>query len=137
VSIYAAVDQGLSDRIAAAIGHPSVQPLGVKPAAEALNFKHNINAGARLWDTPSQAALKDISASKRCDFFMIICCDELLIGCFCTYKKDICSSAIWENFRLLVHTKLRSQSLRKAEYYTIWTAAFAFDLFWTHVTIVV
>lgn len=51
VSIWAAVDQGLSDRIAAAIGHPPVKPLQVKSAAEALNFRHNIGAarnGANL-----------------------------------------------------------------------------------------
>jgi hypothetical protein len=42
VAIYAAVDQGLSDRIAKAIGHPSVKPLQVKSAAEVLKFRTNI-----------------------------------------------------------------------------------------------
>ena len=42
VSVYAAVDQGLSDRIAKAIGHPTVKPLKVKPAAEAVRFRHSI-----------------------------------------------------------------------------------------------
>lgn len=39
VSVYAAVDQTLSDRIADAIGAPRVKPLKVKPAAEAIRFK--------------------------------------------------------------------------------------------------
>jgi catalase len=39
VSVWAAVDQGLSDRIAAAIGHPSVKPLAVKPASEADKYR--------------------------------------------------------------------------------------------------
>ena len=39
VSVWAAVDQGLSDRIAAAIGHPSVKPLEVKPASEADKYR--------------------------------------------------------------------------------------------------
>jgi catalase len=42
VSVWAAVDQSLSDRIAAAIGHPSVRPLVVKPASEAVKFRANI-----------------------------------------------------------------------------------------------
>ena len=42
VSVFAAVDQGLSDRIAKAIGHPSVPPLKVKPASEAIRFQHRI-----------------------------------------------------------------------------------------------
>jgi catalase len=44
LSVWAAVDQGLSDRIAAAIGHPSVSPLQVKPASEALAFRANLGA---------------------------------------------------------------------------------------------
>ena len=39
VSVWAAVDQGLSDRIAAAIGHPSVKPLKVEPANEADKYR--------------------------------------------------------------------------------------------------
>ncbi|KAG6808736.1 hypothetical protein H0H92_003061 [Tricholoma furcatifolium] len=39
LSVWAAVDQGLSDRIAKAIGHPSVKPLQVKPASEAVKFR--------------------------------------------------------------------------------------------------
>ena len=39
VSVWAAVDQGLSDRIAAAIGHPPVKPLEVKPASEADKYR--------------------------------------------------------------------------------------------------
>ncbi len=35
VSVFAAVDQDLSDRIAKAIGVSTVQPLKVKPASEA------------------------------------------------------------------------------------------------------
>ncbi|KAF8634071.1 hypothetical protein AX17_004333 [Amanita inopinata Kibby_2008] len=42
LSVWAAVDQGLSDRIAAAIGHPPVKPMQVKPASEAVNFRANI-----------------------------------------------------------------------------------------------
>jgi len=42
VSVWAAVDQGLSDRIAKAVGAPTVQPLKAKSAAEALKFRHNI-----------------------------------------------------------------------------------------------
>jgi catalase len=42
VSVFAAVDQGLSDRIAKAIGHPSVSPLKVRPASEAIRFRHGI-----------------------------------------------------------------------------------------------
>jgi len=47
VSVYAAVDQGLSDRIAKAIGHPPVKPLQVKPASEAVRFRHNIGLALR------------------------------------------------------------------------------------------
>jgi len=39
LAVYAAVNQGLSDRIAKAIGAPYVKPLSVKPAAEAERFK--------------------------------------------------------------------------------------------------
>jgi catalase len=42
LSVWAAVDQGLSDRIAAAIGHPKVQPLKVKSASEAVKFRANL-----------------------------------------------------------------------------------------------
>ncbi|KIJ98964.1 hypothetical protein K443DRAFT_8777 [Laccaria amethystina LaAM-08-1] len=42
LSVWATVDQGLSDRIAAAIGHPSVKPLKVKPASEAVRFRANL-----------------------------------------------------------------------------------------------
>jgi hypothetical protein len=44
VAVFAAVDQGLSDRVAKAIGAPTVKPLKVKPAAEALRFKPNASA---------------------------------------------------------------------------------------------
>lgn len=47
VSVWAAVDQGLSDRIAQAVGHPSVPPLAVKPAAEAVRFRANIGLSAQ------------------------------------------------------------------------------------------
>ena len=40
VSVFAAVDQELGDRIAKAIGHPPVKPLPVKPASEAITFKY-------------------------------------------------------------------------------------------------
>jgi len=46
VSVWAAVDQGLSDRIAAAVGHPSVKPLKVKPASEAVRFRANLGYNA-------------------------------------------------------------------------------------------
>jgi catalase len=39
LSVWAAVDQGLSDRIAAAIGHPPVKPLVVKAASAADKYK--------------------------------------------------------------------------------------------------
>ena len=39
MSVFAAVDQTLSDRIADAIGAPRVQALKAKPAAEAVRFK--------------------------------------------------------------------------------------------------
>ncbi|KAF8493591.1 catalase [Gautieria morchelliformis] len=44
LSVFAAVDQGLSDRVAKAIGAPTVKPLKVKPAAEALRFRPNASA---------------------------------------------------------------------------------------------
>ena len=44
VSVFAAVDQTLSDRIADAIGAPKVKPLSVKPAAEAIRFKYAATA---------------------------------------------------------------------------------------------
>lgn len=47
VAIYAAVDQDLSDRIAKAIGHPSVKPLQVKSAAEVLKFRTNIGVAVQ------------------------------------------------------------------------------------------
>jgi catalase len=42
VSVFAAVDQGLSDAIAKAIGAPTVQPLKVASASEVAPFKTNI-----------------------------------------------------------------------------------------------
>lgn len=39
VAVFAAVDQGLSDRIAAAVGHKSVEPLKVKSVAEVEKFR--------------------------------------------------------------------------------------------------
>ncbi|KAG8726537.1 hypothetical protein FRC11_014997 [Ceratobasidium sp. 423] len=39
LSVFAAVDQNLSDRIAKAMGVPTVKPLPVKPASEAVRFK--------------------------------------------------------------------------------------------------
>ncbi|KAH7890381.1 catalase-like domain-containing protein [Phlebopus sp. FC_14] len=41
LSYFATVDQSLSDRIAAAIGAPTVGPLAVKPASEAIRFVAN------------------------------------------------------------------------------------------------
>lgn len=46
VSVFAAVDQELSDRIAKAIGHSTVKPLQVKPASEAITFRANIGVYA-------------------------------------------------------------------------------------------
>ena len=40
MSVFAAVDQSLSDRIAAVIGAPKVQPLKAKTAVEAIRFKY-------------------------------------------------------------------------------------------------
>ncbi|KAK7691607.1 hypothetical protein QCA50_005006 [Cerrena zonata] len=39
LSVFAAISQDLSDRVAKAIGHPTVKPLAVKPASEAYRFK--------------------------------------------------------------------------------------------------
>ncbi|KZT37300.1 catalase [Sistotremastrum suecicum HHB10207 ss-3] len=41
LSVFAAVDQDLSDRIAKAVGHPTVAPLKVAPASEAIAFRTN------------------------------------------------------------------------------------------------
>ena len=46
VAVFAAVDQGLSDRVAKAIGVPTVAPLKVKPASEATRFHPNLAANA-------------------------------------------------------------------------------------------
>ena len=40
MSVFVAVDQSLSDRIAAAISAPKVQPLKAKTTAEAIRFKY-------------------------------------------------------------------------------------------------
>ena len=40
VSVFAAVDQTLSDRIADAIKAPRVKPLQAKSASEAIRFKY-------------------------------------------------------------------------------------------------
>ncbi|KAJ6554076.1 heat-induced catalase [Mycena sp. CBHHK59/15] len=42
LSVWAAVDQGLSDRIAKAVGAPTVAPLKCKSAAEAVKFRANL-----------------------------------------------------------------------------------------------
>lgn len=42
MSVWAAVDQSLSDRIAKAVGAPTVKPLQVKPASEAVRFRANL-----------------------------------------------------------------------------------------------
>lgn len=47
VSVWAAVDQGLSDRIAKAVGASSVKPLKVKPASEAVRFRANLGLAAK------------------------------------------------------------------------------------------
>ncbi|KAG2068674.1 catalase-domain-containing protein [Suillus decipiens] len=44
LSYFASVDQSLSDRIAKAIGAPTVKPLPVKPASEAVRFRHGVGA---------------------------------------------------------------------------------------------
>ncbi|KAF8581177.1 catalase [Ramaria rubella] len=43
LSVFAAVDQGFSDRIAKAIGVPTAKPLKVKPASEAVRFNPNLS----------------------------------------------------------------------------------------------
>ncbi|KZT19348.1 catalase [Neolentinus lepideus HHB14362 ss-1] len=48
LSVFAAVDQDLSDRIAKAIGAPTVKPLKVKPASEAIPFKTNIGLAQKF-----------------------------------------------------------------------------------------
>ncbi|QRV78657.1 catalase [Ceratobasidium sp. AG-Ba] len=45
LAVFAAVDQDLSDRIAKAIGAPTVKPLQVKPASEAVRFKAGATVG--------------------------------------------------------------------------------------------
>ena len=40
MSVFAAVDQTLSDRIAEKIGAPKVQPIKFKTAAEAVRYKY-------------------------------------------------------------------------------------------------
>ncbi|KAF8908085.1 catalase [Gymnopilus junonius] len=47
LSVWAAVDQSLSDRIAAAISHPTVPPLKVKPASEAVKYKATLGFKAK------------------------------------------------------------------------------------------
>jgi len=42
LSVWAAVDQSLSDRIAKAVGAPTVKPLQVKSAGEAVKFRANL-----------------------------------------------------------------------------------------------
>ncbi|KAG1852890.1 catalase-like domain-containing protein [Suillus subalutaceus] len=44
LSYFASVDQSLSDRIAKAIGAPTAKPLAVKPASEAVRFRHGVGA---------------------------------------------------------------------------------------------
>ncbi|KAJ7621136.1 catalase [Roridomyces roridus] len=48
LSVWAAVDQGLSDRIAKAVGAASVKPLKVKSASEALKFRANVGVYASV-----------------------------------------------------------------------------------------
>lgn len=40
LSVFAAVDQSLSDRVAQAIGVPTVKPLQAKPASQAIRFTY-------------------------------------------------------------------------------------------------
>jgi len=47
LSVWAAVDQGLADRIAKAIGHPPVKPMKVAPASEAIRFKAALGASLK------------------------------------------------------------------------------------------
>ncbi|PAV17619.1 catalase [Pyrrhoderma noxium] len=44
LSVFATVDQSLADRVAAAVGVPSVSPLKVKPAPEAVRYKFRATA---------------------------------------------------------------------------------------------
>ncbi|KAF9219293.1 catalase [Gyrodon lividus] len=48
LSYFASVDQSLSDRIAKAIGAPTVPPLPVKSAAEAIRFRANVGQRMKL-----------------------------------------------------------------------------------------
>lgn len=48
MSVWAAVDQGLSDRIAKAVGAPTVKPLKAKSASETVKFRANIGIAAQL-----------------------------------------------------------------------------------------
>jgi catalase len=48
LSVFAAVDQSLSDRIAKAIGVHPVKPLKVKPASESIRFRVGATQGQRL-----------------------------------------------------------------------------------------
>ncbi|KAJ3996257.1 catalase [Lentinula boryana] len=48
LSVWAAVDQGLSDRIAKAVGAPTVKPLAAKPASESVKFRANIGIAPNL-----------------------------------------------------------------------------------------
>ena len=41
VSVFAAVDQDLADRISKAIGHAPVKPLAVASASQAIRFQYN------------------------------------------------------------------------------------------------
>jgi catalase len=45
LAVWAAVDQGLSDRIAKAVGAPTVKPLKAKPASESVRFKGHFGGG--------------------------------------------------------------------------------------------
>ena len=46
MAVFAAVDQGLSDRVAKAIGVPTVAPLKVKPASDASKFTPKVSQKA-------------------------------------------------------------------------------------------
>jgi len=45
LAVWAAVDQGLSDRIAKAVCHAPVAPLKPKPASEALKYRASLGFG--------------------------------------------------------------------------------------------
>lgn len=45
VAVFATVDQDLSDRIAKAMGVPTVKPLQVKPASQAVRFQAGCTHG--------------------------------------------------------------------------------------------